>query len=195
MNRYYVITCVICLMALWKQNILITMIGLILLILFYAIYNNKQKELYISNASPNEIYDKRYRDIYYSILEFKAYSPINFNDSVMSTLKMLQIFNEIKQDTDNCVKKYQILEENCENAINYLHSIIYSIYDNKLIKKLMIAINMIKKLNCEYINETISICQNLMNKNGYNKNSDLIPDKIKGYNFYYSELNDNFKFY
>ena len=97
----------------------------------------------------------------------------------------LVIYDETKNITRLCEDKYQIAEQKVYNAVNALHSIIHSLENQILIKKLNRSHRKLNILLKQYLKKIFNRCQALRIKYDLTIENRLIAfDEPKPYNFH-----------
>lgn len=105
----------------------------------------------------------------HSIREFYFYNKKEFTGMVENIDLLLKIYEDVKIGVRYCKYHYDIASEKRKNALNHLHSIIYSLEDDKSLEhKLVESIKYLQILTGKYLNNIEKICNTDIERNGYN---------------------------
>jgi len=174
------------------------MTGLIIsgIIIYYYISNKnmvaeEEEEILkrkIKNIhKPPKIMDKYTEliDYFYSIRDFYPYNPGTYDAILANVESLLIILEDVKEGTINCKQNYEVAIEYRRNALNHLHSLIYSIHPNKHItKKLNIAQRNLNMILNKYVQDIKNICNKKTDEEGLNIDNGYIYDDIDAANIY-----------
>lgn len=176
-------------------------IGIIIgLIIIYIIYNKNELNttLYTNELKiklellkPKPLYFENYPELiefFYSIRNFYNYNNDSFSNCVKDVDTFVKLYNDIKKGIKYSNKNIDVIRLFKKKALNNLHSLIYSIENNKIIeKKLKESLTELNKILNIYIDDMIDIINNDIKKNGYNyEKSYLFKEGPKAYNTFLS---------
>jgi hypothetical protein len=109
---------------------------LVIMVFIYIIFNYHRSSIKKTLEQYNNFDDLRdypnvkrninIATIYFNLIEYKKYDQINYNDSLSSCDKFIELYDKFSK---NLYKSQQLdlLEEHKNNCLNYLKSMIYSI--------------------------------------------------------------------
>lgn len=124
-------------------------------------------------------------DFFFTIQELHDYNPEAYEEMIDNVEAMLRLYKDIDKITHKCEDRYQIAESKIRNAVNALHSIIFSLENNKIINKLNRSHRKLNKILNSYLLKMFKKCEDIRLVNGYNSDTKLIDfDKPKPYNTY-----------
>lgn len=149
---------------------------------------NKQNEIKATYIKPEPRLINNYPDLvdfFFTIQELHSYNPEAYEEMIDNVESMLMLYKDIDNITHKCEDIYQIAESKIRNAINALHSIIFSLKNNKVINKLNKAHRKLNKILNNYLLTMFKKCDGVKLISGYNSETKLIEfDKPKPYNTY-----------
>lgn len=121
----------------------------------------------------------------FSIQEFYTYNAQAYEDMIDFIDSLLVLYEESKKDNYVAGNNFIMMENKKKNALNSLHSIIYTLPDNKLvINKLEKAYRELDTLLIYYLNEVYNINKFHIYDKGYNNHTKVINLGPKPSNFY-----------
>lgn len=198
----YICVIIFCLLLVRLMNINITIIfGLILgLVIVYLLYDKNELEIntfddqikfkLLSIVPKPKNFDNYTKliQLIYSIRDFYEYNPDIFTNLINSLDSYIRIYEDIKIGIEYCHLNVDVAKQMAKNALNSLHSFIYTIDNNDILEvKLRNAMVELQKLLTYYTNDMITICNSVIDKNGYNTKNKRIHDKgPKEYNLYHN---------
>jgi hypothetical protein len=123
-------------------------------------------------------------NFFYSIRLFNNYNPEAFSDCIKYIDNILTLYSDISIGIQQCDRNYDIVKDYKFAALNSLHSVIYMLKDNPILEnKLKEALIELHKLLNIYEEKIINICNEDINKNGYNIHRKYIYNNMpKAYN-------------
>jgi hypothetical protein len=170
------------------------------LIFAYYIYNKKDVEMStydeqlqdkLNNIMAHPTYFNLYDeiiDLFYDLKIFYNYNKYEYLKCIQNVDLFLKIYNDIKIGIKYCDKNIDIILDLKQNALNNLHSMIYSIENNKIIEnKLKNGINKLNNILISYEKDMINICNRQIENNGYYNDRSYInrhnniPEPISNY--------------
>lgn len=184
-NRYtffYIAIIVILLFIFRNVHIGLNILFAIAIALVLIIYNydksittfqieEEEKREKLDNIQPRPLHIKGHDDIlnlFFSIQDFYHHNPQAYEETIDNVDAFLTIYDIVFKNTPFCEYNYQIAESKKNNALNALHSIIFSLPDNKLvIDKLTRAHKRLETILNIYLNELYDKCHHTLIKNGY----------------------------
>lgn len=196
---FYIIIFIICLLYFNNKNItLSTILGIIIAITLIYTINEKntidqtnkdvQHDVKLNSIHPKPTYLGDYREItdfVFTIQDFYMYNPPVFEEMILFIDKFLGVYKEIILDPTLAGVKYEILNTAKTNAVNALHSIIYSLPANKqIIEKHHIAIETLNQLLDVYLNNVYKANDAITQIHGYKTNTVILNIDEKPYNSY-----------
>lgn len=114
-------------------------------------------------------------DFLYSIKELGDYNLDAYQQLIENLDAFLILYDDIKIGVQFCKENYDVALEKRNNALNHLHSIIFSLEANPvLIQKLNDAGEYLHKLMNKYLDNIIDICNKQNEIQGYNTNTRII---------------------
>jgi hypothetical protein len=192
-------------------NILIGMIMVfgILFVLYNdhsTVQNNVKKELFNQNNVKKELFNQKVNLIYpyrfmplvtnpkksiehidlinflFSIQDLYIYNPQAYGDMTEHIDYILRLYDEVIDDTGLAGSNYYLIQDQKNNALNSLQSILLKMpqnteYDNKLKN----ATTILEKILNEYMNKTYVIYERNLYENGYTANTRTIETGPVGY--------------
>ena len=146
---------------------------------------DKQIQFKLNSIYPSPNHFKKHSNVIefvYSIKDFRLYNPDSFDKMLQCIDNVLQLYNEILIGVHNMNHHIDNMMDNKKKAINYLHSIIYTMEPNDvIINKLNKSIKVLDTLLTYYINEVIDISNKQLKKHGYNITSKkFYKDELDG---------------
>ena len=131
-------------------------------------------------------------DFLHSIREFYFYNKRSFTSMVKNIDLLLKIYEDVKIGVIYCKYHYDIASEKRKNALNYLHSIIYSLEDDVSLKsKLLESVKYLQTLSGKYLNYIENICNKDIEQNGYNiEETKIESNQPRPFNIDYSHNNE-----
>ena len=160
------------------NNIIGGTIGMIVIFIMIGKVNSQK------NSDNNELMNKynsiiplpkngskypEFIEYFHSIREFYFYNKKEFTSMVKNIDLLLKIYEDVKIGVRYCKYHYDIALEKRKNALNHLHSIIYSLEDDKSLQhKLVESIKYLQILTGKYLNYIENICNEDIEQNGYN---------------------------
>jgi hypothetical protein len=164
-------------------------LGLILaVILIYYLYYEK-KENYDTTAERNDFKFSETRppsgiiknypefnDFFFSIQEFYAYSPMNYEDMIDSIEDFLILYENIKINPKLAGKYYELAEKKKSDALNALHGVIFSTEVTEggaIINKNDRARRELEYILSSYLDEMLTELQNYNKTHGITINTKL----------------------
>lgn len=191
------------------NNIIGGAIGLVIVFIMIGKVNSKKD----SNAHelnnkynsiiPLPIHGTEYPEIIeylHSIREFYFYNKRAFSSMVKNFDMLIQIYKNVKNGVRYCKYHYDIASEKRKSALNNLHSIIYSLEDDRALKhKLIESVKYLQVLTGKYLNYIENICNDDIEQNGYNiEKSKIESDQPRPFNIddsYNNNLDNVFSIY
>ena len=182
------------------NNIIGSFVGIFIIIVLLG-KTNSQKESSsheiinkYKSIIPAPIYGSKYPEIIdflHSVREFYFYNKRAFTHVVENLDLLLKILEDVQTGVRYCKYHYDIASEKRKNALNHLHSIIYSLEDNKQLKnKLIGSMKYLQVLTGKYLLKIENICNNDIKKNGYNiEKTSINSDQPRPYNI--DQTNNN----
>lgn len=176
------------------QNFIILLITMVIIFIYYdrdktVNLNNMQIiDLKLSKIFPQPKYfyiDVGLIEIFYSIQDLRQYNSIDYDDTIFSIDEFLKMYyNTRVAKIPNYSERYDILKDLRKKILNRMHSLIYSIDDRGLTKKLKKSIDSIHLILNYYINQIKIINNNDIKNNGfkYNIREIELEDYIKPLN-------------
>lgn len=153
-----------------------------------------QKKLNSIRPQPLDFEDKRdIIDFLFSIQDMYVYNPPAYEEMVENLTAFFQVYRDMKTGVSHCGYHYQIAESKKQNALNNLHSTIYTIPDDKqATDKYNRAHKRLDTLLTVYMNELYNICNDKILKNGLNWRTKFIEKGPRAKNYF---TDDQFQFY
>lgn len=201
--RYVVITIV--LIAILRPNIFLALFFAFLYIWYD--YNKLrvthvepkvQEALKIESITPppiNFIDKEDIIDFVFSIQDWYNYNPQAYEEMTGNLEMFFELYTQIKLGSQFCDQYYQLAEVRKQNALNALHSMIYTIPTDKVVMdKFNRAHRRLDTLLTAYQNKMYNACQYSLLKDGYNINRSVINKGPKEYNVY-DDKNFTYQFY
>lgn len=143
---------------------------------------NIEKSLIISNM---EIKDEEMIDFLVEIQDFYMYNPQVYKEMYENINEFFKIKNEIENDNELIGLKYSLIELRKKNILNLYHSIVFSIpSEEKYNVKYRNGLNILNNILNNYLKNIINLNKKYISKNNYNRNTYLIYNGEKPYNFY-----------
>jgi hypothetical protein len=174
-----------------------------LIVSFFIIYyikneekNSLNNESLIQNEKKNLIVPKidkikNYKDILnfvFSIQDLSKYNPQTYEEFIINLELFLQIYENTKVDEKFFTQYYHIAKQVKDECINKLYSIIYNLSDKIEVRnKLENAVDILKEILNNYIEELFKICKDKLKKNGYNNKITPLNKGFKPFNLYINE--------
>ena len=151
----------------------------------YTSTKKKNLDFKLNNLYPNPNHFKNQNNIIefvYSIKDFRDYNDDSFDKMIKCIDNVLQLYKDVKIGTVNTNHHVDNIKDNKQKAINYLHSIIHSMEtSNVIIDKHTTALHTLDTLLDNYLQESITISNNKLKKEGYNTSSKYIyKDELQG---------------
>jgi hypothetical protein len=135
-------------------------------------------------------------DFFFTIQELYNYNPQAYEEIIDNIESMLILYKDIDKITSKCEDRYQIAESKIRNALNALHSLIFSLENNKMINKLNKAHRKLNHILNNYLFKMFKKCEDTKLISGYNSDSRLIEfDKPKPHNTYNNNNKFSYEFY
>lgn len=152
-------------------------IGLIIAYIFYnkkilelSAYNNNLK-LKLELIKPSPKLFNKYPDLinlFFNIREFYDYNNKAMENCIENVDSILQLYSDINIGIKYCDKNVDVIKILKNNALNNLHSIIFSLENNKILeKKLKKALNELHIILNYFEDNVIDICNKKIDKYGY----------------------------
>lgn len=127
-------------------------------------------------------------DFIFSIQDFYIYNSPAFEEMVENLEIFFQLHRLIRRNIKHGSYYYQIAESKKNNALNALHSIIYSLPNNVLMtEKYDRAHQRLETLLNKYLNEMYDTCTYSLRRDGYNIFTRIINTGPKEYNHYFDK--------
>lgn len=178
-----------------RLNIILALVIGIIIILYLndakTLKNDREQKqqehkLSVIKPPPKNIKDKDdIIDLLFSIQDLYPYNPEVYEEMVDNIDAFIALYNIIKTDQSYCEYYYQIADSKKSNAINALHSIIFSLPNNKIIEdKLTRAYKRLDTILTKYINELYKVCINDLVTKGFDTTRKLINTGPREYNNY-----------
>lgn len=136
-------------------------------------------------------------DFFFSIQDLAIYNPQAYTETVSNVDKFLEMYIVSKKVTRFCEDKYQIAETKLHNALNALHSMIFSIKNNRMvIQKLNRAHMKLNVILKRYLKEMYNHCVGLRKKRYMSsENKPIDFGSPKPYNWYLSDTTHTYEYY
>lgn len=114
-------------------------------------------------------------DFFFSIQDFYKYNPQAYEEMIFNVESMITIYEDVKKGIRFCKDNYDVAEQKKRNAINSLHSIIYSIEDNQVVtRKLNRAMRILNNILSNYTYKILEKCKGEIEKDGYDNEKHFI---------------------
>lgn len=153
------------------------------------LHEETEKEHKLDSIKPKPENFKGHDDIVdfvYSVQDLYDYNPLAFEEMVDNLDVMLEIRTLLEKGVKNCEHYYQIAENKKNNALNSLHSLIFTIPTSKrLTDKLDRGHKRLETVLNKYLNYMYDICYHDTVKNGYNVERIHINLGPKAHNHYF----------
>jgi hypothetical protein len=186
-------------------NISLNVLFVCVITLFIIIYTNDKEKIISSTKKENnkiklnEIKPRPKNinehseiiDFLFSIQDFHIYNPQAYEEMIDYIDIFFSIYESIKITPKNNNKFFSIIEQRKHDALNSLHSLIFTIpSDKNMTNKLNISINTLEELLNKYLNEIYHIHNEYLYNTGYNIEHKPLENNIgpKANNFYKNEL-------
>jgi hypothetical protein len=196
----YIVVTFILLIVFKKYNIqlnFIVAIGIAYIYMKYNIEYKKQQNKLLDNQHETKVkYIKPYNkniankseivDFLFFIQDMYKYNPQSYEELVDNLGNFFLLNNYIMNFDEFCDEQFQIMESKKRNAINALHSIIYSLPNNKkLTKKHTKSMLVLENLLNKYMEKAFLKCESLrIKQGGYDITRRTIPVGPLAYNNY-----------
>ncbi len=135
----------------------------------------------LAQIRPQPVYSHQYPDFiefFHSIKELNNYNPYAFKKLIRNVDAFMRIHDDVLEGVQNCKNNYQVAVDLKSNALNHLHSIIFTIEDSPvIIEKLKYAINKLHMLLNLYLSNIIDQCKSDAKKKGLQTDTAMIEDK------------------
>lgn len=135
-------------------------------------------------------------DYIFSIQDLYEYNPEAYEEMIDNINNFLTVHDIIFKGTIYCDDYYQIADSKKNNALNALHSIIYSLPNSRIVnEKFNRAHKRLETILNKHLNELYDQCQHELIIKGYNVNRRAINTGPKEYNHYHPEKEYSYQFY
>jgi hypothetical protein len=133
-------------------------------------------------------------DFFFSIQDLYKYNPQAYEEVVFNVDSMMTIYEDVKKEVRHCKENHDVAEEKKRNAINALHSIVYSLEDNQVVtRKLNRSVRILQKLLTQFTDEILEDCKLMVDRNGFDTKKHYI-ELNKGPRAYNEYVQDDFTF-
>ncbi len=205
----YLSIIVLTLFYFWRKNIGLNIIlALVLAVIIIAYKYDKRKTLAdqdeeaqqtkVDNIMPEPKEFKNRDDIInfiFSIQDMYVYNPLAYEEMIDNLDAFFKIYDIIMTDTPHCDYNYIIAESKKSNAVNALHSLIFTIpHSKQLTDKLDRAHKRLETILTDYLNDIYDECQHDIIKEGYNVDRTILNIGPKPAN-HYNEKDFTWQFY
>ncbi len=185
----------ILLLLLFKSNVFIAFF----LVFIYFSYNyskiktarsspEQQKKVKLKTIKPPPItFDDKgdIVDFLFSIQDFHSYNPLAYEEMMNNLDIFFSLYSEINNGTKFCDQYYQIAKSKKENALNALHSMIFTLpTDRVMTDKFNRAHKRLNTILTKYLDELYGVCKLSLIKNGYNMYRTALNTGPEEYNKY-----------
>lgn len=128
---------------------------------------------------------------FFYIREYKTYNEKSYDSAMVAVDNIINIEQQIKNKVKNCHHTIDVAKQNLYDALNHIHSIIFTLpMSNITFKKHKDSINVLKDILLKIINNMINNCnENLKQTN--QTAFQIHHSKIK----HFEKHDDNFNFY
>lgn len=168
-------------------------VGLVIAYIYYnkkilesSAYNNDlQLKLELIKPSPKLFNNyPELINLFFNIREFYDYNNKAITSCIENVDSLLQIYSDINVGLKYCDKNVDVIKMIKTNALNDLHSVIFSLENNKLLeKKLKKALNELHRILNYFENNMIDVCNKKIDDSGYtNDKKYLYKNEPKAYN-------------
>lgn len=123
-------------------------------------------------------------NLFFNIREFYNYNNKAITNCIKNVEYILQIYSDIQNGIKYCDKNVDVVKNLKQNALNDLHSVIFSLENNKILeKKLKKALDELHKILNYFENKMINICNKNIDDYGYTYEKKYInKNEPKAYN-------------
>lgn len=168
-------------------------IGLILAYIYYnkknlesSAYNN-DLELKLQLIKPVPKFFDKYPELinlFFNTREFYDYNSKAITSCIKNIDSLLQIYSDINTGIKYCDKNVDVIKMLKKDALNDLHSVIFSLDNNKILeKKLKKTLDELHKILNYFENSMIDSCNKEIDEKGYtNDKKYLYKNEPKAYN-------------
>lgn len=168
-------------------------VGLVIAYIYYnkknlesSAYNNDlQLKLELIKPSP-KLFDKypELINLFFNIREFYDYNSKAITNCIKNVDSLLQIYSDINIGIKYCDKNVDVIKTLKKDALNDLHSVIFSLENNKILeKKLKKALDELHKILNYFEDNMIDSCNKEIDDHGYtNDKKYLYKNEPKAYN-------------
>ena len=124
-------------------------------------------------------------DFLFSIQEFYKFNQQNYEEMIDNISAFFVVYENVNIDDSLCEDNYRLMENKKKNALNALHSMIYSLPNNKIItKKFNKSLVKLEFILNDYLYDINSKCKHIIINNGYTIDRKLLNDGPSAYNSY-----------
>lgn len=160
----------------------------------YTSTKKKNLDFKLNNIYPKPTHFKNHNNLIefvYSIKEFREYNDDSFDKMIKCIDNILQLYKDINIGTVNTNHHVDIIRDNKQKAVNYLHSIIHTMETSTVIvNKHTTALHTLDSILDYYLQKSIKISNIRLKKHGYNTASKYIyNDELDG--IHDTSLNSN----
>ena len=111
-------------------------------------------------------------NLFFDIREYQDYNPNLYKKVVTNVDSFMRLYKDVKIGTYNTHQHYDTMEDKHKQAMNNMHSFIYSLPDgieNPVVKlKFKVARQKLNKIMNEYLNKVANINNEKVTKEGFN---------------------------
>ena len=206
----YVAVTLIIVAILKRFNLTISVLIALICSYFFVVYytqklNNENKlihDQHITKSNYIKPYDKsleKYEDVIdflFSIQDFYRFNQQNYEEMIDNISAFFVVYENININDTLCEDNYKLMENKKKNALNALHSIIFSLPENKIItnkfNRSMIKLEFI--LN-EYLYSINKKCKNIIINDGYTIDRKILNSGPSAHNSYLNDENFTYDFF
>ena len=198
----YAVIIILSLVYFGTQNIKLNVLLAIFVALVYISYNydeldtKKTQEEDIKELKreaikpdPRNFEDKEdLVDLLFSIQDWYHYNPQAYEEMIDNLYAFFELYDSIKRGSKFCDQYYQIASSKKNNAINSLHSMIFTIPTHaEVMDKFNRAHKRMETIMNDYLNEIYDVCHRDLLKKGYDITRRAINTGPKAANHYFDK--------
>lgn len=184
-KNYFYLTVLFCsIFLMFKKSYIITLIIFILCLIIYVLYKNKINV--VNNTKKSILYPKSKQientselyNFFFSIQEFYDYNPQTYTQIIIDIDKILNIYNEIKNNNKEASQYYDIIKDLKYETLNLFQSFIFKLPDdNNIIVKYNKAKFKLEELLNKYTDDVFKINRDYIKKNGFDYTIKLLSEE------------------
>lgn len=135
-------------------------------------------------------------DFLFSVQDFHKFNQQSYEEMIDNIVAFFKVYENININNSRCEDNYELMENKKKNALNALHSIIFSLPSNKLLtNKFNKSILKLEIILNEYLYEINVKCKHIIVNNGYTVNRKHLNDGPRAHNSYLDTENFTYDFF